>query len=254
MKIKQPVIDLANISLDYEGFKALAKNNSLSDDEKIGFPDSYRKGFNEVIFLDITTKLTNLTKKNQTVLDIGPGCGELPKLLLKLCRDNQHKAVFCDSEEMLVSHPDERCLFKVPGMFPKTYNEVCEIAPQYDVILCYSVFHYITVDTNVWDFIDICLKLLKPGGQLLIGDIPNISKRKRFFSSEAGIKFHKEFMKTDLPPEVLFNEIELGKIDDSIILSVLMRSQSSGFDAYLVPQNINLPMSNRRDDILIVRP
>src|SRR5256885_8167314 len=31
----------------------------------------------------------------------------------------------------------------------------------------------------------------------LIGDIPNVSQRKRFFSSPAGIKFHQEFTGRD---------------------------------------------------------
>ena len=58
---------------------------------------------------------------------------------------------------------------------------------------------------------------------MLIGDIPNVSKRKRFFSSPAGVMFHHEFMQTKETPEVAFNRIERNQIDDTVILSLLMR-------------------------------
>ena len=199
-------------------------------------------------------KLTNLKKSGASVLDIGPGCSELPKLLINLCEQKKHKLVFSDSEEMLSFHKDKKCLHKVPGMFPKSCKQIYAVAKHYDVILCYSVFHYIFTETNIWDFLDKCLMLLKPGGQLLIGDIPNISKRRRFFSSDTGIKYHQEFMKTKNIPEVLFNKIQEKQIDDAVLLALMMRAQAAGFDAYLVPQGRQLPMHNRRDDILITRP
>ena len=89
---------------------------------------------------------------------------------------------------------------------------------------------------------------------MLIGDIPNISKRKRFFRSAAGVAYHQAFMKTDEEPVVDFNTIEDGKIDDAVLLSLLLRCRTAGFDAYLLPQASALPMANRREDILIMRP
>ena len=89
---------------------------------------------------------------------------------------------------------------------------------------------------------------------MLIGDIPNISKRKRFFSSKKGIEFHKKFTKSNQEPKVKFNQIESNSIDDSIVLSILNRSRNQGFDAYVLPQKNNLCMANRREDILIINP
>jgi hypothetical protein len=89
---------------------------------------------------------------------------------------------------------------------------------------------------------------------MLIGDIPNVSKRKRFFSSETGVRFHKEFMRTADDPTVSFNQIEHDQIDDSIVFSILGRARAAGFDAYVLPQGRALPMANRREDILIQRP
>ena len=89
---------------------------------------------------------------------------------------------------------------------------------------------------------------------MLIGDIPNVSKRKRFFASETGVRFHKDYMKTDEAPVVEFNKVEFDQIDDAVVMSLVQRARAQGFDAYVVPQNPALPMANRREDILIVRP
>jgi len=102
--------------------------------------------------------------------------------------------------------------------------------------------------------LDASLALLAPGGQFLIGDIPNISKRKRFFSSETGRRFHQSFMNTTDIPEVIFNQIEHDQIDDAVVMALLQRARAQGFDAYVLPQPSTLPMANRREDILIVRP
>jgi 2-polyprenyl-3-methyl-5-hydroxy-6-metoxy-1,4-benzoquinol methylase len=238
--------------LRYEDFRRMASDCSLSSHEKIGFPDSYRAGYGENIHKDILNKLTNLCRKNVKVLDIGPGCAELPRLMIKHCQEHQQFLVFVDSEEMLSHFPDQRGLTKVVGFFPDCADQVSALG-KYDVIICYSVFHYIFKEASFWRFLDISLNLLSSGGQMLIGDIPNVSKRKRFFSSASGIKFHKDFMKTDSDPDVDFCSIEYDKIDDAVILGMIMRARAQGCDAYWMPQPANLPMHNRREDILIVK-
>ena len=123
-----------------------------------------------------------------------------------------------------------------------------------DVVLIYSVLHYVYEDQPLFGFIDAALKLLAPGGEMLIGDIPNISKRKRFFDSDAGIDFHQAYTESRQVPTPQFNVLEPNKIDDSVILSIIMHARAAGFDAYLLPQGCKLPMANRREDILIRRP
>jgi hypothetical protein len=62
----------------------------------------------------------------------------------------------------------------------------------------------------------------------LIGDVPNISKRKRFFASGRGAAFHRAFMDSEKNPDVDFNVIERGKIDDSVVLGLLARTRAQG--------------------------
>ena len=144
---------------------------------------------------------------------------------------------------------------KHPGRFPQ---EVAWLFEEYggrvDAILAYSVLHYVFAEANVFDFLDRSMSLLAEGGQMLIGDIPNVSKRKRFFSSPNGVRFHRAFTQTDEVPAVQFNAVEPGKLDDAVILSLLLRCRTAGFDAYVLPQAPDLPMANRREDLLIIKP
>lgn len=240
--------------LGFEKFRAFAKDESLSKYERIGFPDSYRQGHEQMIFADICIKLSKLNSTGCHVLDIGPGCSDLPLMLLSLCSEHQHFLTLIDSTEMLARLPDAAFVDKVAAMFPNCPDWLNENRSRFDAILCYSVLHYVLVDTAFFRFLDDTLSLLAPGGQLLIGDVPNVSKRKRFFASEAGVAFHKDFMETDESPIVAFNTIEHDQIDDAVVFSLLQRARAQGFDAYLVPQNKDLPMANRREDILILRP
>ena len=241
--------------LTFEGFKKLAKSDDLSPYEKIGFPNSYREGKEEIILSDIVSKLGNLSKRNQTVLDIGPGCSGLAFMIIDLCRRQGHTLLLADSEEMLDHLPDEDFIIKLAGLYPRDCADLFNrYASKVGVILTYSVLQYVFVESNIFDFLDHSLTLLAEGGQMLIGDIPNVSKRKRFFSSKNGARFHQAFTQTEEIPSVNFNTIEAGQIDDAVILSLLLRCRASGCDAYVLPQGAELPMANRREDILIMRP
>jgi hypothetical protein len=240
--------------IGYEDFRRMAGDASLSVQEKIGFPDSYRAGYEDAIFKDITDKLTNLHSEAQTVLDIGPGCAGLPRLLIDHCAAREDSLVLVDSPEMLAHLPDASGVSKIAGFYPDCDEALAPWLGKFDAILCYSVFHYIFVEASFWKFLDYSLQLLAPGGQMLIGDIPNVSKRKRFFASETGIRFHQAFMNTTDEPKVDFRAVERDRIDDAVMLGVIMRVRAQGCDAYWLPQSPSLPMANRREDILIVKP
>ncbi len=240
--------------IGFDDFRRFAQDESMSKYERIGFPDSYRQGHEAAIFADIRAKLTNLEKDGQRVVDIGPGCSDLPKMLIDLCASKRHPLTLIDSQEMLNLLDDAPLIEKVDAMYPQCVDWIAAHAGSVDAILCYSVLHYVFVDVSFFRFLDASLSLLASGGQMLIGDIPNISKRKRFFASETGVRFHKNYMKTDDAPVVEFNKVEFDQIDDAVVMSLVQRARAQGFDAFVVPQDPALPMANRREDILIVRP
>jgi len=240
--------------LSFDDFRRMAGDDSLSQYERIGFPDSYRAGKEEAIFDDITSKLPALAGRGRVVLDVGPGCSGLPFMLAELCRRRGHTLLLVDSGEMLARLPDEPFVRKFPAYYPRCEELFAEYGGKVDVLLCYSVLHYVFAESNLWDFLDASLQLLAEGGQMLLGDVPNVSKRRRFFSSAAGVEFHREFTQTETTPEVSFNRVERGQIDDAVVLSLVARARAEGCDAYVVPQREDLPMANRREDILIRKP
>lgn len=240
--------------LSFDDFRRMAGDDSLSRYERIGFPDSYREGKEEAIFEDIASKLPALAGRGKVVLDVGPGCSGLPLMLVELCRRQGHTLLLVDSAEMLARLPDESFVRKFPAYYPRCEELFAEYTGRVDVLLCYSVLHYVFAESNLWDFLDASLGLLAGGGQMLLGDVPNVSKRRRFFSSAAGVEFHREFTKTETSPEVVFNRVERGQIDDAVVLSLVARARAEGCDAYVVPQREDLPMANRREDILFRKP
>jgi SAM-dependent methyltransferase len=250
-------LDFATLDLDFESFRELARNPNLDVHGRIGFPTAYREGHEADILADITVKLPILLEgTGATILDIGPGCANLPRMLIDLCRERGHRLVLVDSEEMLAQLPDAPGVtIKAPGEFPKNREALAAACGDgVAAVLCYSVLHYVYTSGNPFDFVDQIIQRLSPGGRALIGDIPNASKRRRFFDSEAGHRFHQQFTGATEPPDVRFNELSIGRIDDAVLAGLIARAQLAGCDAYLAPQAASLPMANRRDDLLIMRP
>ncbi len=242
-------------NLTYESYRQMARDGTLSEYEKVGFPDSYREGKGEAIFADILAKLPRLNERGLTVVDIGPGCSDPAKLMIAHCGAHDHRLIMIDAPEMLDLLPDAPHLTKLPAYYPKECPQLfTDYAGRVDVVLAYGVFSVIFSEGLLYPFIDQTLGLLADGGAWLIGDIPNISKRKRFFASAAGVAFHKAFMGTDDAPEVRFNAVEPDQIDDGVLLGLLARCRGFGFDAFLLPQPAVLPMANRREDMLILKP
>jgi hypothetical protein len=241
--------------LTFEDFKKLASDDTLTQYEKVGFPAAYREEKEELIFQDICRKLPNLHEKHQTVLEIGPGCSGPAFMIVQWCRERSQKLILIDSEEMLKELPNEPFIEKFAGHYPDECSQFFDLyAGKVNAIVCYSVLHYVFAETNLFDFLDRSLSLLAEGGEMLVGDIPNVSKRKRFFDSPNGRRFHQKFTGTNELPAVKFNAAEPGKIDDSVLVGLVLRARITGFDAYLLPQPDDLPMANRREDLFIKRP
>lgn len=241
--------------LSYEKFKKMAVDDKLDPIEKVGFPIDYRENKEAFIFEDVISKLNINHKENKIILDIGCGCSNLTLMLIEYCKKNGHMLILIDSREMLDNLPDYDFIKKIEGYYPiECRNFIEEYKQKIDCIIAYSVIQYVFNELSVFNFIDISNSLLKESGRMLLGDIPNTSKRKRFFSSNLGISFHKNFTGKNEIPQVKFNEIEFNNLDDSAIMAIIQRARLSGFDAYLLPQDERLPMANRREDILIIRP
>src|SRR5579862_6160025 len=202
----------------YREFRELAKDPALSLNEKCGYADAWRGGQAARIYADIRAKLGVLDTLGAKILDIGPGCSELSQYIVEATAAQQQCLTVIDSPEMLRLLPDRTHLTKVEGPFPR------------------------------------CLQRLGEAGQLLIGDIPNATMRKRLMVSDAGRAYHKLHYAHLPEPNVVFNALSPGEIDDGVVLGLVARMRAAGLHAFVVPQAADLPFANRREDILVVRP
>jgi hypothetical protein len=238
----------------FEDFRRLAADASLSAHEKIGFPDAYREGHEQAIVGDIIAKLPALSRPGACVLDVGPGCAGVPRMLIDRAARLGQALHLVDSAEMLDQLPDADGVHKTAARFPDCPCLIDQLRGGVDALIVYSVLQYIVVDTSLVRFLDTGLALLAPGGAMLLGDIPNTSARKRFFASQSGKDFHRQFTGRDEDPDVRHLVIEDGAIDDSLVFAILQRARAAGFHSYVMPQPPQLPMANRREDVVIVRP
>jgi 2-polyprenyl-3-methyl-5-hydroxy-6-metoxy-1,4-benzoquinol methylase len=239
-------------NLSFDDFRRRASDPTLSPSEKIGFPDTFRAGRSDRILADIESKLRALQLQQKRVLDIGPGCGELAGSIIERCQQRQHELVLVDSEEMLDQIPKRAGIVRRAGRFPDDVRDLS--LGKFDAILCYSVIQYVFAEGNIFAFLDHALSLLADGGRLLLGDIPNVSMRKRFLSSASGARFHQTYMQTDEAPVIEHLCLEEEQIDDGVLAGLVGRCRGFGFHAWIVPQASDLPMANRREDVLIEKP
>jgi SAM-dependent methyltransferase len=240
--------------LTYDAFREMASDPSLSPHERSGFPDSYREGAEAAILADVEAKLPALAGTGATVVDLGCGAGPLAVALRRRCADRRHELTLVDSPEVLAQHAEEPGVWKVPGRFPETPELLERLAEGCDAVLAYSVLQYAFVDASAFAFVDAALTLLRPGGRLLVGDLPNASMRRRFLASAAGRAYHREYTGRDEDPPVEWPALPAGEIDDAVALALIARARDAGYHAWALPQAPGLPMANRREDLLFERP
>lgn len=233
----------------FDYYKEKATDESLTTTEKCG---RYLKQSDDElnIFDDVCSKLPALTQENTLIIDIGCGCSDPVKKLIKNSHTYKNNLVLVDSREMLSLLPEADNITKVDVKFPnKSFVE--RYQSKADAIIVYSVFHCVYLENDFIMFVDSLVKLLKSGGTLLLADLPNATKKKRFLSSEQGKSFHQNWNGGEELPEINWNQFEAGCLDDSLVIMLLMRYRQMGYETYLVPQSKQLPFSNTREDILV---
>ncbi len=236
----------------FDEWNKVAMDHSLKNYEKVGFAAVHRVETEKNVFPDILHKLSVLREKKKLIMDIGCGCSLPASQLIDHCEKNEHHLILVDCEGMLRNLPDRIFLEKFTHEFPTDQSFLDNYNNKVDVVICYSVIHAIYHFHNIFSFIDKMVRLLRSGGQILIGDIANISKKKRFLSSAHGQEFHKKWSRETRPPHISWNE-EYEEIDDSVVIQLLLRYRAMGLETYLLAQPSGLPMNHTREDILICK-
>jgi ubiquinone/menaquinone biosynthesis C-methylase UbiE len=206
--------------------------------------------FERYIFFDVIDKLK--IEHSDSVLDIGSGPGSIAIPLSFIC-----EKVTAIDHSYVLDGMRKRCgglynLFFQNGNFLDI-----ETNEKFNKIIVYSVLQYLEDEQEVMEFILKAISMLHIGGAILLGDIPNVSKKARFIESEFGKKFINEWgsvAHTGTDKLSFDSDDKTPVFNDSMILSIIEKVRFSGFHAYVLPQLTDLPFGHTREDILIVKP
>jgi len=234
--------------ISYENYALLARSKT-NRAEKAGRYNIQQNALRRVV-LDVATKLE--LRPEHDLLEIGCGTGELLipiSFLVKSVTGVDHPVVL----KALESRFSSENLSCVPGNFLDV-----EIKGRFDRVLVYSVVQLLSDEDELLRFVTKAASLLRPAGSMLIGDFPNLDKKARFLSTEAGRAFEKEWKLElartggrDLPDLVPDNQFV--RCDDPTLCRMVAHLRKEGLDTYLLPQSPKLPFGRTREDVLATR-
>jgi SAM-dependent methyltransferase len=226
----------------------------------------FDKGKEQFIVDDIVSKLD--IKEKSSFFDIGCGAGLVAEYLIKYLHKLDVSLTMMDVAEVIgILKRDTISDTMFPGLkvqllngyFPEDFSLTGQ---KFDRILLYAVLYQVD---NPMEIIQEAVKLLNPYGKLLLGDLPNISRKGRFLSSGNGRIFdagYKKMRIEDLPvykshhdfvEKMIADPEYYSMIDDQFVSNIYQEYTGMGYDVFILPQTDNLPFSKTRHDVLICK-
>ena len=236
-------------AVSFEAFGALAASD---------FPDTVKAGRHVFqaeaegrIAYNIASRLE--LSKDDDLLDIGCGTGAITIPLVSQVKNLDvidHAKVV---EALLARAPETDAIYPYMGDFLSF-----RVPRYFDKVLIYSVVHYLTDEAEVLEFLRKAYGLLRPGGKMLVGDIPNVDRKRRFESSQFGAAFSKAWASRENGGNEFFDAIEADEnrvaFDDAMIRRLIKDLGLRGRDYRVMAQPSAMPFGHTREDILITRP
>ena len=205
------------------------------------------------ISLDISRKL-RLTKKCN-LLDVGTGDGQILKQLQKKVK----KAVGLDHYKTI--NILRKKIKKIKFISGDNTDKKIKIKGKFDKILLYSVIHYFKNSEQLFEVFNRLLKLLKPGGMILIGDIPNKDIKSKIIKSKvkeyktAQRKWNEDISKiTKKENSYLVSQKKdqsIIEINNKLFIKIFKFFEKKNCQVFFLDQNENLIFNFTRVDILI---
>ena len=172
-------------------------------------------------------------------------------MIIDYCNKNKINLTLCDIPEVLQILRKKYKKFKNIKYFNKEFHKI-KTREKFDKILCYSVIHYNDTPLN---FTKKIISFLDKEGKALIGDIPNINKKYRYLNSN----FYEYYTKKNFENFIRYKNFseflkltkKNKKINDELIINILLYCKKINKSVSILKQNKNLPFSFTRQDILI---
>ena len=205
------------------------------------------KNSEKKIFSDIKKKLD--LKRNDNLIDIGCGAGPVCDYMVKYAKKNKINLTLNDIPEVIrflkKRYKKNKNIKYLSGEFQKQ-----KIKKRFNKVLCYSV---IQCTNNPKVFFNEILNIVSDQSSILIGDIPNTSKKKRFLTSKFGKKFEEKRIKKKINNinKYLKENKQNNLINDELIKEFLIKFKKKGFNFFILRQDSKLPFSYTREDILV---
>ena len=199
------------------------------------------------ILLDVASKLD--IHPEDTVLDIGCGVGLLAGPLS-----------FMVSSVTGIDHPEvvEVLRTRCPGVepLPGDFRDVDLGDRRFTKIITYGVVQNLPDEVAVMNFLQKALQHLHHGGRLLVGDMPNVDKKRRFQSTRFGAEFEQMWASRDgstsmIGESQLLPESRRIEFTDEVVAAIFRQVRRWGYDAFVLPQPEHLPWGFTREDLLI---
>jgi 2-polyprenyl-3-methyl-5-hydroxy-6-metoxy-1,4-benzoquinol methylase len=225
----------------FEHFGRLATKGV--DGPELALRYSFHRDSENRIVADVEAKL-RLTQTD-TLLEIGCGAGNL---LIPLAKRVSHAAGI-DHLALLKDLPSHG-IEAIGGNFLDV-----RIDRHFSKIFIYSVLQYLSDRAEIFQFVEKAAGLLDKDGYLLLGDLPNVDKKRRFDASDKGKEVLAAWrrdvagvQKLELP-----DDDKTPVIDDALIGDLVAHFSREGFSADRLEQPEGLPVCYTREDVLIVR-
>lgn len=212
------------------------------------------------IFKDINKKI--LISKNDYILDLGGGTGELTGLMASACR----QIILADGAKKTIEYAGQK--LKIFNNISFRIADILRLplpfsGNQFDKVVCYSVIHYAESLDNFYKLTLDLIRITKPGGKILIGDIPladkygaNLQNRKSRPVNNFLLN-QKYYIK-----KYLINLIHrLKKVDASQVKGLSYTKEAiekilgkiANISYEIMEQSRDLPLADSREDLLIIK-